>query len=238
MSTCPVCLEPLDPKGRVVHRCTPRPDLPPPPRPQESGFVPPPQGSRTPVFVVLGLLGLAVVGVVFALVAGRGGDDAEAAPTTEPPTATTVAETVAETLPATTVVETVPPTVAPTAPPPPPPPAPAPTEAPTTYDLTQTGCGGMTTDGRVPIVFLDSVTARGEVTSCRFAGRWMYVILTSVTNGVQEGWVFNIDEPTEFGRPLPQLAATPSGCILEIVLDPATATILSEGLPQGPCPRA
>lgn len=240
MSTCPVCLEPLDPKGRVVHRCTPQPNLPPPPRPQESGFVPPPQGSRAPVFVLLGLLALAAVGVVVALVAGGGGDEVDASATTEVATATTVPDTtpattsiVDTTLPATTVAETVPPTPAPTPAPPPPP-----TEPSADIPTAATGCQGDTPEGTVPRVFDDALKVRGTVTSCRFGGRWALVILTSAANGLQEGWLFNVDEPLEFGRPLPLLGQTPSGCILGIVGDPVTAVALSVELPPGDCPPA
>jgi hypothetical protein len=66
----------------------------------------------------------------------------------------------------------------------------------------------------------------------------MFAVWTNSTTTEQEAAVFNIDEPIDFGRPMPLLLATPSGCILDVVLDPATAIALSEGLPQGECPRA
>jgi hypothetical protein len=56
--------------------------------------------------------------------------------------------------------------------------------------------------------------------------------------GVQEGALFNIDQPLEYGMPLGQLMATPAGCISDRVGDPALTPILTEGFPPGPCVAA
>lgn len=239
MSVCPVCTEMIDAKGRVLHRCAPRPALPPPPRPAETGFRPPPQGSRAPLFVILGLMAVAAIAVWVVVLTGGGGEVA-VPPATENATGTTVADdaqvttTAANPAPttATSAPATVPATAATPAPSAPPPPAEPPTETP----VGATGCQGTTTTGTVPAAFLAALETLGDPYGCRFAGRWMFVVWVNKSTTAQEGGLFNIDGPIGLGTWLPLLLQTPSGCILDVVLDPATAISLSEGLPPGPCP--
>ena len=235
MSVCPVCTEPIDVKGRVLHRCAPKPGLPPPPRPADTGFRPPPQGSRAPLFVIIVLITVAAVSIGVIVLAG-GGEEGAAPPITANATGTAVADTASATptapLPSSPAVGSAPATAAPTTPAPPPPPVVPLTEIP----VEVTGCPGTTTTGTVPAVFLDALQALGDLYNCRFAGRWMFAVWVSSSSGVQEGGLFNIDQPVALGTWLPLLLQTPSGCIYDLVLDPATAISLSEGLPPGPCP--
>lgn len=230
MTTCPVCRQAVDPKGRVAHKCVPAIDLPPPPRPEQSGFVPPPQGSKWPVFAVLGVVLVSLVAGVLMLLTG-GDDDPVAidSSTTEAAASTSVVEsTVApETVPSATVApETVPPTAVPEA-----------TAAPPPVDQTieSTGCLGNTDTGSVPIAFMNSLLELGVPTYCRAAGRWIFATWPSADALAFESGVFNIDQSPDRAFVFPIPAPVPASCVLERVGDPAIAAELSIGLPPGAC---
>ena len=230
MTTCPVCRQSVDPKGRVAHKCAPAVDLPPPPRPEQSGFVPPPQGSKWPVFAVLGVVLLSLVaGVLMLLTGGEAEPVAVDSSTTEAAASTTVVETtvVPETVgPTTLALDTVPPTVAPET-----------TAAPPPVDQTieSTKCLGSTDTGSVPIAFMTSLLELGVPTYCRFAGRWIFATWPSADAVALESGVFNIDQRADRAFVFPIPAPVPASCVLERVGDPAIAAELSIGLPTGAC---
>ncbi len=231
MSTCPICHEPLDPKGRVFHRCTGPSDGAPPPRPEQAGFVPPSQGSRTPVVVIAAVLVLLAGVAIAALVAGRD-DGAVTSPASSDATGTTeiVTTSAADTVVDTTVPVSVVPTVADTVPP-----TPVPTAAPTEIAVASTPCTGTTVSGTVPTSWLNALSQAGPTLSCRVAGQWAFASWTNAINGANEAGLFRLDQPFENAYWMPLVELTPTGCIENIVQDPPVAAELTVGLPVGTC---